>query len=288
VSGIDRRLWCRRILKVMSTAKFASIATVVGIAAVATALSERQNARTSAIALETMTRERDSLRAQLAVAASEKQAAIQPQQNAAAKAPAVDEPVTGPRAYPPALPLGAASKNDPARLARYHERFDAFVRQRGLRAEQADKLFGILGDWDDASRDFQASIREQGLTATPDAQELRRRLQQQIEVEPLIGLLGEDGKRAYFEFEANTFYRALVEPFAQKLAALDMPLTDDQTGKLVNLAKSNMRVVQRDPTAMGSEAVVDWPSVLTGAARFLDPKQVSAMQAQVARQYPGT
>jgi len=53
------------ILKIMSTIKFASIAAVVAIAAVGIAFYEAQSARTSAAALVIMTRERDSLRAQL-------------------------------------------------------------------------------------------------------------------------------------------------------------------------------------------------------------------------------
>jgi RNA polymerase sigma factor (sigma-70 family) len=53
------------ILMIMSTIKFASIAAVVAIAAVGIAFYEAQSARTSAAALVIMTRERDSLRAQL-------------------------------------------------------------------------------------------------------------------------------------------------------------------------------------------------------------------------------
>jgi RNA polymerase sigma factor (sigma-70 family) len=275
------------ILKIMSTIKFASIAAVVAIAAVGTALYEAQSARTSAAALVIMTRERDSLRAQLAVSASAKQTAAPPQ-NANSQLAAAAERVTAPRATTTSTTTATpASKSDPARLAQYHQRFDAFVKQRGLTPEQADKLFEILGDWDDARRDFQASIREQGLTATPEAQKSRNRLQQQFEVEPLIALLGRDGERAYFDFEGDSFYRAMVEPFAQNLAIIDLPLTADQTAKLVALVKSNMHTVKRDPTAMGSEAVIDWQSVLATAARFLDPKQMTVMQAQVARQYPG-
>ena len=275
------------ILKIMSTIKFASIAAVVAIAAVGTALYEAQSARTSVAALVIMTRERDSLRAQLAVSASAKQSAAPPQ-NANSQLAAAAERVTAPRATTTSTTTATpASKSDPARLARYHQRYDAFVQQRRLTAEQADKLFEILGDWDDASRDFQASIREQDLTATPEAQKLRDRLQQQFEVEPLIALLGQDGERAYMDFEGDSFYRAMVEPFAQKLAIFDLPLTDDQTAKLVALVKSNMHAVKRDPTAMGSEAVIDWQSVLATAPRFLDPKQMTVMQAQVARQYPG-
>ena len=275
------------ILKIMSTIKFASIAIVVAIAAVGTALYEAQSARTSVAALVIMTRERDSLRAQLAVSASAKQTAAPPQ-NANSQLAAAAERVTAPRATTTSTTASTpASKSDPARLARYHQRYDAFVQQRRLTAEQADKLFEILGDWDDASRDFQASIREQGLTATPEAQKLRDRLQQQFEVEPLIALLGQDGERAYMDFEGDSFYRAMVEPFAQNLAIIDLPLTDDQTAKLVALVKSNTHTVKRDPTAMGSEAVIDWQSVLATAARFLDPKQMTVMQAQVARQYPG-
>ena len=71
------------------------------------------------------------------------------------------------------------------------------------------------------------------------------------------------------------------------MAIIDLPLTDDQTAKLVALVKSNMHTVKRDPTAMGSEAVIDWQSVLATADRFLDPKQMTVLQAQVARQYPG-
>ena len=275
------------ILKIMSTIKFASIAAVVAIAAVGIAFYEAQSARTSAAALVIMTRERDSLRAQLAVSASAKQTAAPPQ-NANSQLAAAAERVTAPRATTTSTTTSTpASKSDPARLARYHQRYDAFVQQRRLTAEQADKLFEILGDWDDASRDFQASIREQGLTATPEAQKLRNRLQQQFEVEPLIALLGRDGERAYFDFEGDSFYREMVEPFAQNLAIIDLPLTDDQTAKLVALVKSNMHTVKRDPTAMGSEAVIDWQSVLATADRFLDPKQMTVLQAQVARQYPG-
>lgn len=185
------------------------------------------------------------------------------------------------------LAPAVASKRDPARLAQYHRRFDAFVRERGLTPEQAEQLFEILGDWEDVSRDFQASIREQGLTARPEAQKLRDRLQRQIEVEPLVALLGEDGKRAYFDFESNSFYRAIIEPFAQTLTVVDLALTDDQAGKLIALVKSNMHTVKRDPTAMGSEVVVAWTQVLAAAGGILDPKQMTALQAQVARQNAG-
>ena len=108
-------------------------------------------------------------------------------------------------------------------------------------------------------------------------------LQQQIEVEPLNALLGREGQRAYFDYEGSTFYRALVEPFVRKLALFDLPLTDDQTTRLVALAQANMRSIKPDPTSMGSEIAVDWAPVLTAAADFVDPKQLALMRAQADR-----
>jgi hypothetical protein len=187
-----------------------------------------------------------------------------------------------PSAVAPPATISRTASN-PARLAQYHERFDGFVRERGLNSEQADKLFGILSEWDDMRVDFQNSIRAQGLVWTPEAQKMRDELQQKNEVEPLIALLGKEGERAYFDYEGSTFYRALIEPIAQKLALFELPLTDDQTTRLVALARANMRTIKPDPTSMGSEIVVDWAPVVSAAAGFLDPKQLTLVQAQADR-----
>ena len=272
------------ILKIMSTGKFASAVTVVAIAAVGTSIYEMHSERASAAALATMTRERNSLRAQLS--AREEQAAPPLQQESAPK----QKPSSTVDLVPALRPSNApatSSRNDPAKLAQFHRRYDGFVRQRGLTPEQADKLFEILSDWDDASRDFQASIREQGLTATPAAQQQRNRLQQQFEDEPLVVLLGPEGRRAFSEFEFTSFYQAAVEPFARRLASENLPLTDDENAKLVALVEANMHTVKRDPASMASEAVVDWTPVLAAAGGFLNPTQVASMQAQVARQNQG-
>lgn len=274
--------------KIAGRAKLALGAAFMAIAAVIVAIYEAQSARTATAALSAITHERDSLRMRLTLQAPEPRTARAPRTETGPKPTVVTEAATVQHATS-ASPLApaVASKRDPARLAQYHRRFDAFVRERGLTPEQAEQLFEILGDWEDVSRDFQASIREQGLTARPEAQKLRDRLQRQIEVEPLVALLGEDGKRAYFDFESNSFYRAIIEPFAQTLTVVDLALTDDQAGKLIALVKSNMHTVKRDPTAMGSEVVVAWTQVLAAAGGILDPKQMTALQAQVARQNAG-
>jgi DNA-binding Lrp family transcriptional regulator len=170
---------------------------------------------------------------------------------------------------------------------RWHGRFEGFVRQRGLTPDQADRFYEILGQWDDTSRDFQASVRAQGLMATPATQKLRDQLQQQLEVEPLIALLGRDGERAYFEFEGNVFYQAMVDPVAQRLANANLPLTDDEKSQLVALVKSNVHSIKRDPTSMSSEAVVDWTPVVASAGNFLKPSQVDQLKAYASRQHEG-
>ena len=175
---------------------------------------------------------------------------------------------------------------NPARLAKYQRDLADFIRQRGLTPEQADRLFAILSDWDDVRNDFQAAIRAKGLVWTPEAQTLRNRLQQQIEVEPLTALLGHEGQRAYFEFEASSFYRALVEPVARELAHEKMPVTEGERTHLVALAKANLRTIKPDPTSMGSEVVVDWEPVIATAAGFLSPAQLAVMRTAVARFQP--
>ena len=189
-----------------------------------------------------------------------------------------------------AVPDGAAAPTagsrtpiNPARLAQYQQRFGAFVRQRGLTPEQADRLFAILSEWDDVSRDFQAAIRTQGLVWTPEAQRLRNRLQHEIENRPLTALLGEDGRRAYFEFEASSFHRALLGPFTRALASENLPLSDVEITRLVELVKSHKRTVRPDPSSMSSEAVVEWEPVIATAAGFLTPAQIAVMRTELAR-----
>ena len=111
------------ILKIMSTGKFASVVTVVAIAAVGTSIYETHSERASAAALATMTRERDSLRAQLS--AREEQAAPPPPQESAPKSkpPSAVDPVPALR---PSNAPATSSRNDPAKLAQYHRRYDGF------------------------------------------------------------------------------------------------------------------------------------------------------------------
>lgn len=200
-------------------------------------------------------------------------------------------------AAPAAKPSGAAAEASPSsttprnhispeRLAYYHQRFDAFVQQRGLTPEQADRLFKILSDWDDTSSDFQASVRSQGLVWTQELQNLRNRLQQQLENDPLTALLGDDGRRAYFEFEGNSFYRAMAQPVAQRLVREHLPLTDEQTNQLVRLVKAHLLLIRPDPASMSDKASVDWPSVVAATAGFVSPEQLAVMQSFAARQTP--
>lgn len=204
------------------------------------------------------------------------------------RGPTIATPVAADKAGTPAAGAAATAPalrapSNPARLAQYQRNLAEFVRQRGLTSEQADKLYAILSDWDEVSTDFQAAIRTKGLVWTPEAQTLRNRLQQQIEVGPLTALLGHEGQRAYFDFEASSFYRALVEPVTQRLAREKLPVTEEERARLVALAKANMRRIKPDPTSMGSEVVVEWESVIATAAGFLRPEQIAVMRTEVAR-----
>ncbi len=183
-----------------------------------------------------------------------------------------------------ATPVRAAA--DPARRTRYQNKLADFVRQRGLTPDQAERLIAILSDWDEVSADFQAAIRTKGLVWTPEAQKLRNRLQQTIEMEPLTALLGRDGQRAYFDFEASSFYRSLVQPVAARLDREKLPVTDEERTRLVALAKANMRRTKPDPTSMGSEVTVEWEPVIASAAAFLSPAQIAVIRAEVTRLKP--
>lgn len=258
-------------------------AVVVGGGAVGLVTQQR--------AISALNKEVDVSQRQIAALATENARLVQANTRAvatsAAPVPSAAAPgVTASVAVPDgatAPTAGSRAPINPARFAQYQQRLGAFVRQRGLTSAQAERLFAILSEWDDVSRDFQAAIRTQGLVWTPEAQRLRNRLQQQIENEPLTALLGEDGRRAYFEFEAGSFYRALVEPFTRTLTRENLPLSDGEITRLVALAKSHMRTVRPDPTSMGSEAVVEWESVITTAAGFLTPAQIAVMRTELAR-----
>jgi hypothetical protein len=271
----------------MSAGKIVWVIALVAIAAGVFALYEANTAQIATEALAAVTQERDSLRAQLA---KQPKPTTTPAPVTVAPKPLLRPPRAGNAVSTTTATTTTtavvASRNDPAWLAHYHQRYDAFARQRGLTPEQAERLMEILADWNDASRDFQASIREQGLTATPEAQAQRNRLQRQIEEEPLAALLGDEGRRAYFEYETTSFYRGLVDAYTRSLTAQNLSLTEDQSNQLASLLKPNLQTLKRDPTAMGSEVVINWPPVLKAAAAFLDPAQVAALRDRAARENP--
>jgi len=271
----------------MSTTKTVFVLGVLLLAAVGTALYEHQRASAAEAALAAMTRERDKARAQPARAAVQV-AASRPAEVAAKKThPPRSEARERTVAERTPAAVEAVRKADPARLARYRQKVEPFARQRGLTVEQADRLAAILCDWDEASRDFQAGIRERGLSATPTAQKQRNALQEQIENEPLKALLGEEGTRAYFKFEESSFYQDIAAPVVQGLAGAGLPLNEAQNAQLVALVQANTHAAKKDPTAMASEAVIDWPAVMAAAQGVLTPEQIRVLQAVAASRRAG-
>src|SRR6185312_7480612 len=125
----------------MSSTKVAAILGLAALVAGGTALYEAQAAKTSAVALAAMTVERDGLRASLQ-AAARRVAAV-----SAALAPRIERMPSGPmgeRLAAVRTAVDAAAQNaavDPQRLARYHQRYDGFVKERGLTPEQAAQFY---------------------------------------------------------------------------------------------------------------------------------------------------
>lgn len=170
-----------------------------------------------------------------------------------------------------------------------HRRYDPFLQHYGLTAEQADRFVELKIAIYQAQDDLQAAVRKAGAQGGSDGVEkLRSKL-----VEPLWDeirrLLGDEGYRAYGDYERLSGYRTgYVEPLLPAFASANAPLSPQQADELVKTFSISSHTVRINSTDISTRGIMDWNAVIAQARDFLNPAQLTVLQTYAERRKAGS
>ncbi len=172
---------------------------------------------------------------------------------------------------------------DPQQIAALHSRYDSFLKQRGLTPEQMDRWVSLMAEKDNVQKDLQGAMRQYDVSGnTRDLEAVRAELVGPYWKE-MYALLGQDGQRAFGEYEQASYFRSYVGIFTKPLAAADESLSEAQREQLVRTIMANHTTARSGRTDLGSQSVVDWQAVLQQSAVYLTPGQQTVL-ARIAQE----
>lgn len=183
-----------------------------------------------------------------------------------------------------ALPNLPATPDLDSRRRKLHERYDPFVRQRGLTAEQGDRVIELLLHQSIAREDLQAAVRANGATGgTEGVEKLRSQLYAPI-VRELKDILTSEGYAAWGVYEQQSFIQmGFVDPIVPYFERANVPLAEAQRAKLAQVFDTSRTIARANPTDIGLTWKTDWPAVLERAKEFLTPRQQEILAEHAAR-----
>ena len=166
---------------------------------------------------------------------------------------------------------------DPAQIGQLHQRYDPFLKDRGLTPDQIDRWIALMAEKDNVRRDLQDAVREYNVdTSTKEFQALyakaTRALWQQMHE-----ILGDDGDKAFSDYEQMSAYRAVLTPLEPQMAAAGAQLTPEQSDQLVRSVIANLHTLPKNPRELGTSVRIDWPAVAQQAGTYLSPAQQTVL-----------
>jgi RNA polymerase sigma factor (sigma-70 family) len=191
-------------------------------------------------------------------------------ESAANRAPSVDNLVAS-------VVSRAAIPRNAQQLTKLHQRYDGFLKQRGLTPAQIDRWIEVMMEKDNIRLDLRDTMKELGVPASQAFEELRAKATQPLWNE-MREMLGADGFAAFNEYESMSYYRGFVEPLAPKLAVKNEPLSAEQSDRLARVIHANDHPRHDNPTDLGSTSHIDWSAVTEEARGFLTPTQLTVLQ----------
>lgn len=272
------------ILGFMSTSKIVGIVTVLVVAVggyatyEAVKVRQREPSPASAVQERVEVRPRNSAPA----AAQPAVAALVATESSRPPGPSPHAARDDEKPGNPAVTPESAAQQEKAKL---HRRYDPFLLQeRGLTPGQADRFVELMLARAQAREDVQAAVRQQGVRGDdPQIVELRRTLDAPIAAE-LRQLLGEDGYRAYNQYEATSAYRmGFIEPMRPDFASANLPLSSEQEQFLIQVLKANDHPVRVNATDLGLQRRFDWEAIHAQAQTVLSPAQAALFEQHLQR-----
>ncbi|HVU25399.1 MAG TPA: hypothetical protein VHE13_14830 [Opitutus sp.] len=205
---------------------------------------------------------------------------LQPGPAAASAQPSFDPPALR------ALRTSLARPRDAQQLSRLHERYDSFLRDRGLSPDEIDRWIALMMEKENVRLDLQDAMRAQDLPGgTEGIEDLRAKLTGNL-WRQLLDSLGPDGAAAFADFEATSAMRGYLQPLTPALSAANVPLSPAQSDQLVHLLIANNHPQRINATDLGTENRIDWTAVVAQARHFLTPSQLAGLEDFAHRQQP--
>lgn len=279
------------LLQLMSTSKLVVGAVILGAVltvAVATreigadfpaseslARAERENAalmarfRVVEREIAAGTRERDGLRASLAVLQAEKD-----RQAAADLADGIVDPESAGQEFVSAHPEAVALVTNAIR-ANLLRSYGPFFQSRHLTSTQIDAFIDLR------LRSGEGGLRWNTQRQAPVAEFSLGELTPAEREDGLHTLLGDEGYRQYLDFSRQEPARTLTSEMGRALYFTATPLTSDQAAQLTQLFVRNSARYQEGKTI--DLAAVDWDAAIEQAQAFLAPAQLAALQENRAQ-----
>ena len=180
----------------------------------------------------------------------------------------------------------AASEPRPAdapQIAQAHKRYDPFLKARGLTPEQMDRWIALMVEKDNIRLDLQDAVREYNVdTSTKDFQELYANATRS-QWQEMRQILGDDGFKAFSDYERTSAYRGLVTALEPRMAAAGAQLTPEQSDQLVQSIVANLRAQPKQPTDVSTPTRIDWNAVAQQSGTYLNSDQQAALAKIVQR-----
>lgn len=166
---------------------------------------------------------------------------------------------------------------DPQQIARLHARYDPFLKDRGLTPEQIDRWIALMAEKDNIRRDLQDAVREYNVdTSTKEFQELYGK-STNAQWQQMREILGDDGFKAFSDYEQTSAYRGLVTALQPRMAAVGEQLTSDQSDQLVHSIIANLHSRPKNSRELGTTVQIDWPAVAQQSDTYLSPGQQAVL-----------
>ena len=172
-----------------------------------------------------------------------------------------------------ASPAVAAVPRDPQQIAKLHQRYDSFLKQRGFTQAEMDRWIELMMEKDNLRLDLQDAMRELGVSGgTKEIESLRSKLTDPL-WKQMKDMLGQEGFAAFNDYEQMSGFRGYLGPLNPRFSAAKAELSAEQSDELVRTIIANNHSQRTTPTDLGSTRRIDWTAVAQQTTGFLTPAQ---------------
>ena len=163
--------------------------------------------------------------------------------------------------------------------AKLHRRYDPFLKKIGLTAEQMDRFVELKLATYDVQDDLQAAVEQNNVPGDAASVKAMRSQLTMPMWDEIRQLLGEDGFKAYRDYEGTSAVRPTVDAVFRSAG---VSMSEQEADQVARLVMKNTESYREKPTDISSRMRINWNAVAHEAHSFLTPAQVDAIKRWAA------